>query len=85
MAVDWIDHFDGVKRTDPLVAGLVGVVSAGVFISVGLYLFAKGLDKTYSLANLQVILWTGVILGSYLSMALLKGVFLRARFTRWMR
>jgi hypothetical protein len=60
----------------PAIAGFLGFMSAFIFIVVGLAKFLKGTDQTHSLSNLQIILWTGVILGSYLSMAVLKGGFL---------
>jgi hypothetical protein len=34
---------------------------------------ARGLYDTYSIANIQLILWTSVIMGSYVAMAALKG------------
>lgn len=60
----------------PVIAGFLGFMCAFIFIAIGLARFAKGLDGTYSLTNVQVILWSGVILGSYLSMVVLKEGFL---------
>jgi len=59
-----------------IVGGLVGFVFAIAFLAVGLWKFAKGVDGTVSLSNVQVIVWTGVILGTYIAMAILKEGFL---------
>jgi hypothetical protein len=58
------------------VAAFIGLVFSGAFVGVGLYWFAKGRDGRYSLTNVQLILWTGVIIGSYVGMAALSGGFL---------
>lgn len=59
-----------------IVGGLVGFIFAIAFIAIGLKRFAYGVDKTLSLSNVQVILWTGVITGTYVAMAILKQGFL---------
>jgi len=58
------------------IAALAGFITALVFIILGIAWFSKGSDETWSLSNVQLILWSGVILGSYLSLAILKGGFL---------
>lgn len=60
----------------PVIGGFLGFMCAFIFIAIGLARFAKGIDETYSLANVQVILWSGMIMGSYLSLAVLKEGFL---------
>jgi hypothetical protein len=55
------------------VASLIGFISAVVIITIGIIKFGKGLDKNWSVSNVQLILWTGVILGSYFALALAKG------------
>jgi len=49
----------------------VAVVVALIFIQAG-----KSLDKRWSTTNIQIILWTGVILGSYFALSLCAGNFL---------
>jgi hypothetical protein len=61
---------------DPISALVIGGLAGLVFLAIGLAKFSIGVDKTLSLTNVQIILWSGVILGSYLSLALLKGGFL---------
>lgn len=58
-----------------MVGGLFGFIFAIVFIAVGLKRFA-GVGKELSLSNVQVILWTGVIAGTYVAMAVLRQGFL---------
>jgi len=58
------------------VSGLLGFLVALIFIVVGLWKYRVGIDHNTSLANVQVILWSGVIIGSYLSMSLLNKGFL---------
>ena len=59
-------------------AGLVGFIVGIVFLSGAFWQFAESSkkDKTLSWANVQLITWTGVVLGSYVALALLKGGFL---------
>jgi hypothetical protein len=57
-------------------AAAIGVVFTVAFVGIGLTWFCRGKDKTISLTNVQLILWTGVILGSYVGLAALKGGFL---------
>lgn len=52
------------------------ILVAAAFIISALLKFAKGIDGLLSVSNVQVILWTGVILAGYLSLAILKGGFL---------
>jgi len=59
-----------------IIGGLVGFIFAIAFIAIGLKRFAHGVDSTLSLSNVQVILWTGVITGTYIAMAILKQGFL---------
>ncbi len=58
-------------------AGLLGFIVGIVFLVVGYSMFAEGSkqDKNLSWANVQLITWTGVVLGSYVALALLKGGF----------
>ena len=60
----------------PAVAGFLGLLVGGVFFYVAWTRAAKGLDNTFSIANIQLILWTSVIIGSYVAMAAIKGGFL---------
>lgn len=59
-----------------MIGGLVGFIFAIAFIAIGLKRFAQGVDHTLSLSNVQVILWTGVITGTYIAMSILKQGFL---------
>jgi len=59
-----------------IVGGFVGFIFAIAFITIGLKRFARGVDGNLSLSNVQVILWTGVIAGTYIAMAILKQGFL---------
>ena len=59
-----------------IVGGLVGFIFATAFIAIGLKKFSRGVDGPLSLSNVQVILWTGVISGTYIAMAILKQGFL---------
>jgi hypothetical protein len=59
-----------------IVGGFIGLIFSIAFITIGLMRFAKGVDHTVSLSNVQVILWTGVIAGTYIAMAILKQGFL---------
>ena len=60
------------------VAGLIGFIVGIVFLVVAYSWFAwsaKEGTKTLSWANVQLITWTGVVLGSYAALAVLKGGF----------
>jgi len=59
-----------------IVGGVVGFCFAIVFIAITLWYFAWGADKNISLTNVQIILWTGVIAGTYVAMAILNKGFL---------
>lgn len=58
----------------------IGVLT-GIGITVGFWLicwkggYTRGLDGFRSLANLQLILWTGIILGSYVALSIITGKF----------
>lgn len=52
------------------------IVVAAIFIGIGLFKFAKGADGSFSLTNTQMILWSGLIIASYVAMAILEGDFL---------
>jgi len=60
----------------PAVAGFLGLLVGGIFLYVAFKKAAKGLDGTYSIANIQLILLTSAIMGSYVAMAAIKGGFL---------
>ena len=60
----------------PLGPVLMAIVAAGVFFVIAGAIFAKGVDGSYSLSNVQLILWTGTVLGSYIGLAMIKGNFL---------
>jgi len=60
----------------PTAAGFIGLLVGGVFLYVAFKKAAKGLDGTYSIANIQLILWTSAIMGSYVAMTAIKGGFL---------
>lgn len=62
----------------PVEAGFLGLLVGGIFLYVAYTKAAKGLDGTLSIANIQLILWTSTIMGSYVAMAALKGSFLDA-------
>ncbi len=62
----------------PAAAGFLGLLVGGIFLYVAYTKAAKGLDGTLSIANIQLILWTSTIMGSYVAMAALKGSFLDA-------
>lgn len=55
---------------------LAGLIVGLVIIVWGIVKFGKSLDKLWSVTHIQTILWTGVILGSYLSLSLASGGFL---------
>jgi hypothetical protein len=62
---------------DLLVAEIIWGTVTVVFIGIGLLRFWRDIDgKSVSLDNVQLILWTGVILGSYAGMAAMVGGFL---------
>ncbi len=58
-------------------AALFGFIVGLVFLGVAYSKFAESSkrDKNLSWANVQLITWTGVVLGSYVALALLKGGF----------
>ena len=68
----------------PGLAALLGLIVGLVVIAIGFLgfgkprkSFAKSIDDDrWSVTNIQVILWTGVILGSYLALSLSAGSFL---------
>jgi len=60
-----------------MLAPWIGLTFAVVFIWVGLEKYVHGIDGTVSLSNVQLVLWSGTILGSYVGLAMLKGDFLR--------
>jgi hypothetical protein len=59
-------------------AALFGFIAGIVFLYIGYWWFAESSkqDNNLSWANVQLITWTGVVLGSYVALALLKGGFL---------
>ena len=57
----------------PQVASLIGFIVAVVIIYYGVKKFGWGIDNKPSIANIQLILWTGIMLGSYSALALAKG------------
>jgi hypothetical protein len=57
-------------------SAIVGLIVGIVFLAAGYSKFSKSSsDNTLSWANVQVVTWTGVVLGSYIAIALLKGNF----------
>lgn len=60
----------------PAFAGFMGLLVGGIFLIVAFKRAATGLDDTYSISNIQLILWTSAIMGSYVAMAAIKGGFL---------
>jgi hypothetical protein len=69
----------------PGIASLLGLLAGLIVIGVGFIGFGKPHrksfakstdDERWSVTNIQVILWTGVILGSYLALSLSAGSFL---------
>jgi hypothetical protein len=66
----------GFRKMVPEASAVLFIVVAAIFIAVGLWKFGKGIDGLFSVSNIQVILWTGVVLGGYLAIAILKGGFL---------
>jgi len=52
------------------IAGGIGILSAVIIIVLGLKKFAKGHDHKLSLANVKLILWTGIILGGFFALAI---------------
>ncbi len=58
-----------------LIPGLAGLFSGSIFLVVAYCRFAKAPDGTLSWANVQLITWTGVILGGYVAIAVHKGGF----------
>jgi len=74
-----------VSLLSPGLAALLGLVVGLVVIAVGFLGFGKPMEKSFgkstddgrwSVTNIQVILWTGVILGSYLALSMAAGSFL---------
>jgi hypothetical protein len=60
-------------------AASFGLIAGIIFLSVGYSKFAESSNdepRSLSWANVQLITWTGVLLGSYVALALLKGGFL---------
>lgn len=55
---------------------IIMAVFTVAFLVTALLGFSRGKDKSISLTNVQFILWSGVIIGSYAGMAALKGNFL---------
>jgi len=74
-----------VTLLSPGLAGLLGLIVGLVVIAIGFLGFGKPMEKSFaksiddgrwSVTNIQVILWTGVILGSYLALSMAAGNFL---------
>ena len=57
-------------------AEAIALIFSVAVLALGFVGFSRGKDQSVSLTNFQVILWTGVIIGSYAGMASLKGDFL---------
>jgi hypothetical protein len=59
-------------------AALFGFIAGIIFLYIAYRWFAESSkqDNNLSWANVQLITWTGVVLGSYVALALLKGGFL---------
>jgi hypothetical protein len=60
----------------PVMAGFIGLFVGGFFFYIAWTKAARGLDGTFSIANIQLILWTSAIMGSYVAIAAIKGGFL---------
>ena len=74
-----------VTLLSPGLAALLGLIVGLVVIAIGFLGFGKPMEKSFgksiddgrwSVTNIQVILWTGVILGSYLALSMAAGNFL---------
>lgn len=55
---------------------IIMAVFSGAFLIIALLGFSRGKDRSVSLTNVQLILWSGVVIGSYAGMAALNGNFL---------
>ena len=60
----------------PGLASLAGVVVGLIVLAVGITRFGYGIDGIWSLANIQLVIWTGVVLGSYVALSLAAGGFI---------
>ena len=58
------------------VSAFVGFIAGLIVIVLGMWKFGKSLDKRWSVTQVQLILWTGVVLGSYLALSMSAGSFL---------
>ena len=57
-------------------ASLLGLIVGLAFVVYGIRKFGKSIDDKWSVTHVQVILWTGVIVGSYLALSFAAGSFL---------
>lgn len=57
-------------------SALLGLLAGLTVIGYGMVRFGRSVDGQWSVTHVQVILWTGVILGSYLALSLSVGAFL---------
>lgn len=55
---------------------LLGLLVGVGFIAYGILRFGRSVDGLWSVTHIQTILWTGVILGSYLALSLAAWSFL---------
>ena len=58
-------------------ASLLGLIVGLAFIAYGIIQFGRSIDNKWSVTHVQVILWTGVIIGSYLALSFAAGSFLQ--------
>jgi len=74
-----------VTLLSPGLAAVLGLIVGLVVIAIGFLGLAKPMQRSFgksiddgrwSVTNIQVILWTGVILGSYLALSMAAGSFL---------
>lgn len=58
-------------------SSLLGLIAGIIVVTYGIIRFGRSIDHLWSVTHIQTILWTGVILGSYLSLSLSAGDFLK--------
>ena len=61
--------------SEVLLSAAIGFTASGIFLIIAYWKFAVGGDKRLSWANVQIIAWTGVVLGSYVAFGVLKRGF----------
>ncbi len=61
--------------SEVLLSAATGLAAGVIFLIVAYWKFAVGADERLSWANVQIITWTGVVLGSYVAFGVLKRGF----------